>query len=516
MAEFGQAAEPPDRFDAGRRLTKRRFASGTRCAKRLWLETHEPEAPELLGLQIPTVLLEQGRKVGELARQRWPGGTLVGNGRVAAFDLERAARETRELIDSGATVLFEATFACDHAVAIVDVLERLDEGWRLTEVKQSCECKNEYVADVAFQMHVVEACGLVVREAAVMHLNRECAFPQFDGLFLIEDVTDGAREMVAEIAPTVLAMSGMLGLAMPETSIDAMCVSPDPCAFKPRCWSGMPDHHVTTLYMMRKKDAFAHHHAGRQRVVDVELPPPKKKPSATSRVQWRQQEALQTESRIVEREGLALALSALEYPIAMLDFETVQLAVPVWAGCTPHAQVPVQFSCHVIDAPGAVPRHYAWIAVGSEDPRPRIVEALIPACRDAATVMAYHSSFELGCLKKLAEWVPGRASELMSIHDRIVDLLPIVREHVYDPAFGGSFSLKKVLPALVPGLSYAGLSIGKGDVAAAELYRVMFEEMTDADRKYTSEALLEYCRLDTLAMVELHRELAVLSAQPPV
>jgi hypothetical protein len=165
----------------------------------------------------------------------------------------------------------------------------------------------------------------------------------------------------------------------------------------------------------------------------------------------------------------------------------------------------------VLDGPGLEPRHFSWIAVGSEDPRPRIVEALIPACRDAATVMAYHSSFELGCLKKLAEWVPSRASELMAIHDRVVDLLPIVREHVYDPAFGGSFSLKKVLPVLVPSLSYAGLSIGKGDVAAAELYRVMFESMPDAERRYTSEALLEYCRLDTLAMVELYRELCMLS-----
>jgi hypothetical protein len=317
--------------------------------------------------------------------------------------------------------------------------------------------------------------------------------------------------MVAELAPAALAMSAMLGGTMPDTAIDVACVSPDPCAFKPRCWTGVPEHHVSTLYMLRKKEAFAHHHAGRQRIVDIELPAPKKKPSATSKIQWRQQESLQTGSRIVEREGLAAALVTLAYPIAMLDFETVQLAVPVWPGCTPQAQVPVQFSCHVIAHPGAEPTHFEWITRGCEDPRPRIVEALIPACRDAATVMAYFSSFEQGCLKRLAEWVPARAEELMAIHDRIVDQLPLVKEHVYDPAFGGSFSLKKVLPALVPSLSYAGLTIAKGDVAAAELWRVMFGEMPDAEREYVSGALLEYCRLDTLAMVELHRVLVGMS-----
>jgi hypothetical protein len=247
-------------------------------------------------------------------------------------------------------------------------------------------------------------------------------------------------------------------------------------------------------------------------VVDVELPAPKKKPSATSKIQWRQQESLQRQERIVERESLAATLATVTYPLAMLDFETVQLAIPVWPGCTPNTQVPVQFSCHVIAAPGVEPVHHAWIARGAEDPRPRIVEHLLVACRGASTVMAYFSSFEKGCIERLAASVPAHEGELLELRDRIVDLLPIVREHVYDPAFGGSFSIKKVLPALVPNMSYAGLTISKGDLAASELYRVMFAEMTDADREYTSDALLEYCRMDTLAMVELHRALESMAA----
>ena len=507
MAEFGQGNELPERFGAEGRLSKRRFASGARCPKRLWLESHEPDAPELLGAQIPTVLLEQGRRCGELARSHWPDGILVGGGQPAVFDLTQAAVETRRLIDDGAAVLFEAVFLCDHALAVVDVLERLHDGWRLVEVKQTTECREDHVADVAFQLHVLEQCGLAVREAVVLHLNRECVHPALDTLFIRTDVTEPSRAMAAELAPAARAMWEALSGPMPDTPIDAACVTPDQCAFKPRCWHDMPEHHVSTLYMLKKRDAFAYHHTGKLRVVDIELPAPKKKPSATMKIQWRQQESLQTASRIVEREGLANALSTLVYPIAMLDFETVQLAIPVWPGCSPHAQVPVQFSCHLLAHPGAEPVHRAWIARSDEDPRPRIAEALVAACREAATVMAYYSPFEMGCLKRLAEWVPARAPELMAIHDRVVDLLPIVRDHVYDPAFGGSFSIKKVLPALVPSLSYAGLTINKGDVAAAELWRVMFGGIDDREREQVCNALLEYCRLDTHAMVELHRVL---------
>jgi hypothetical protein len=513
MPEFGGPVDVPDPFDAGRRLSKRRFASGTRCTKRLWLEVHEPDAPELRAATIPTVLLEQGRKCGELARRRWPAGRLVGDGRVAAFDLDRAAAETRQLIAAGADVLFEAAFVTESGVAVVDVLERLHDGWRLVEVKQANDCHAEYVADVAFQLHVLETSGLRVREAAVMHLNRECRAPELDTLFVTTDVTEAARALASELAPAMDALSDLLDGPMPEGRIDVACVSPDPCAFKPRCWSGLPEHHVSTLYMLRKKEAFAHHHAGRLQVVDVELPAPKKRPSATAKIQWRQQESLQRGERIIEREALAAALAALTYPIAMLDFETVQLAVPVWAGCAPHAQVPVQFSCHTIAHSGATATHREWIARGADDPRPAIAAHLVDACGDAATVMAYFASFEQGCLKRLAEWVPDRAEELMAIHDRIVDLLPIVRDHVYDPAFGGSFSIKRVLPALVRDLSYDGLAIARGDVAAAELYRVMFagSEMPDAERSYVTDALLEYCRLDTAAMVALHRELLTMA-----
>lgn len=488
------------------RLTKGRYASGTRCPKLLWLETHESEAPELVGQAIPTVLLEQGRQVGALARARFGDGRIVGGGRPAAFALEEMAAETRRLMDQGARVLFEATFLTEDAAAVVDVLERTAGGWRLIEVKQSIALRGEQLVDVAFQLHVLARCGVEVESAVVMHLCPECVAPQLDGLFTTVDVTERARTLVPEIAGQVALLVDLLGGPCPEPEIDVPCLSPDACVFKPRCWSGVPEDHVTTLFKLSKKQAFAHHRDGRQRVVDLTLPAPtgKANVSSTQRIQRRQYDALRRGERVVERGSLGAALSSLVYPLAMLDFETVQLAVPVWPGCTPQTPVPVQFSVHLLDARSAPPRHLEWLAQGAADPRPRLATELVAACGGARTVMAYHAPFERGCLDRLAGWVPEQAEALRALLARTVDLLPFVRDHVYDPRFGGSFSIKKVLPALVPDLSYDGLRIARGDVASGELWRIMFDTTLDERaRETTAEALRAYCRTDTLAMVRL-------------
>src|SRR2546422_11000471 len=120
-------------------------------------------------------------------------------------------------------------------------------------------------------------------------------------------------------------------------------------------------------------------------------------------------------------------------------------------------------------------------------------------------VVAYYASFERDCIRQLAEAVPRLAKELQRIEKKLVDLLPLVRNHVYHPDFGGSFSIKRTLPALVPGLSYADLKIGEGETATLELMRLMFtgDEMPPEERAELREALLRYCERDSWAMVKM-------------
>ena len=172
----------------------------------------------------------------------------------------------------------------------------------------------------------------------------------------------------------------------------------------------------------------------------------------------------------------------------------------------------MQFSCHVEDANGAL-RHHEWIAEGAGDPRPALAEALVRALRGAKTILAYNAGFELGCIADLREAVPELGAALQGVARRVRDLLPIVREHVYHPDFGGGFGLKRVLPPLVPDLSYDDLAIQDGGSATVELERLLLggAEMKKAERAALREALLAYCRLDTLAMVKIVARLRALA-----
>jgi hypothetical protein len=158
--------------------------------------------------------------------------------------------------------------------------------------------------------------------------------------------------------------------------------------------------------------------------------------------------------------------------------------------------------------------HHQSIAGGPEDPRPALAEAVVEACAGARKVVAYHASFERECIKRLREGAPHLAKELERIERRLVDLLPVIRRHVYHPDFAGGFSIKKTLPALVPGLSYADLKVQDGEVATVELQRLMFQgdQMQAPERAALREALLRYCERDTWAMVKLLEKLRSLVA----
>ena len=157
----------------------------------------------------------------------------------------------------------------------------------------------------------------------------------------------------------------------------------------------------------------------------------------------------------------------------------------------------------VASKPGSIP-------ASAEDQREELATRLLDATRGAATVFAYHASFEKGRLAELAVAFPSLADALLDLSGRTVDLLPIVRDHVYHPEFHGSFSLKSVVPALLPHLAHDDLEIASGDDASSVLERLVLEpgSVAPEEREGLCRALRAYCERDTLALVELLRWLS--------
>jgi hypothetical protein len=282
---------------------------------------------------------------------------------------------------------------------------------------------------------------------------------------------------------------------VPEVEIGPHCYKDRPCPFMGRCWPSDPGY-VGTLAGVGPAGSLDYIRRGILSVDDLPAGEP------LSPLAQRQLRVERTGRTFVDP-GLEEALAVLNEPVGFLDFETVGRALPRWNGTRPWQAVPVQFSYHELQ-PDATLHHAEWLAGGPGDPRQAMAQALVRACRNAQRILHY-TSFEKVCIRTLAEGVPSLAAELQTIEDRLVDLYPIIKDHVYHPGFQGSFSIKKVLPALVPELGYDDLAIDDGQVASVRIARTMFERASFRDDEYDEERrhLLEYCERDTLAMVRL-------------
>jgi uncharacterized protein DUF2779 len=467
--------------------------AGLQCHKLLWWMAHEPAAVELDVDDARQAVFDQGHRVGALARTYVPGGALV--------DLPHNAYEarleaTRQALAEGAPAVYEAAFRADGVFVSVDILERRERGFGLIEVKSTAGVKEAHVADVAIQAHVLRRSGLDVGRTEVMHLNRACAYPDLSDLFTRADVTERVEARLAAVPGEIAAMSAMLAGPRPSVATGPHCAKPYACPFTERCWPVLPPYHVSTLRAMQRR-LLELDEQGYRSILDL----PEDLPLAP--IADRQRRAVQA-GRVVTERTLGAALGPFTAPLAFLDFETVALAIPVWTGCHPFDAVPVQFSAYVPDASGALHPH-AWLAEGPGDPRPALAERLLAVCEGAGAIAAYGAGFERDRIRELAAALPHLAARLEALAGRLVDLLPVVRNHVYHPDFGGSFSLKRVLPALVPDMSYRGLAIGDGETASLELGRLLFrgEAMAPEERARLRADLLAYCHQDTWGLVRL-------------
>ena len=311
-------------------LSKSKFVAGCQCPKLLWWSVHEPLAEELQPDKVLLDRFDQGRLVGELARERFPGGLLIG--RSADHQLE----PTQAALATDAPAVFEASFESGGVKVAADILLRDADGFTLIEAKSTTSAKDEHTPDAAVQAWVLRESGLSVHRIEVMHLNKEYRHPGVGDLLVRTDVTEAVEAFLPQVAGLVAGFSEILEGSLPATPIGAHCFEPRECPFMKRCWPDDPEH-ISTLYNTGPKGTVAYMAQGVHRIWDI--PAGKKLPPAAAR----QLRALR-ENRLIVEPGLAQALDPFERPLGFLDFETVARAVPVWDGLAPWGQATAQFS----------------------------------------------------------------------------------------------------------------------------------------------------------------------------
>jgi hypothetical protein len=485
-------------------LSKSLFVAGCQCPKLLWWKVHEPLAKELQPDKVLLDLFDQGHQVTELARERFPGGALID---LSGQTPDGRVQETVAALNSGVPAVFEGRFQAGDVRIRADILIPEDDGCALVEVKSSSSVKAEHVVDAGIQAWVLRESGVRTTRVEVMHLNREYRHPAQGDLFTRTDITEAVSTFLPTVPSRLSKFSDVIAGDLPTHPIGAHCFEPWDCPFHKRCWPEDP-HHISTLYNTGPKRTLAHMANGIQSIFD--LPASQKLPD----IARRQLRSLR-ENRIIVESGLAGALEPFEGSLGYLDFETVTRALPVWEGLPPWGQAVAQFSYHQETAAGAF-SHQGWLAEGPGDPRRELAEALLDATRNARRIVMY-SSFERTRIKELQQLLPDLSDSLEELRGKLIDLLPIVRDHVYHPDFRGSFSIKSILHPLVPDLTYNDLTIVNGLVASVEIARLLFvaHKIPVEDRDRLRQDLLDYCERDTWAMVRLLARMRELAAGAP-
>jgi Domain of unknown function(DUF2779) len=480
------------------RISKSKFMAGCQCLRRLYWQMHEPELAEQPD-SATEAIIEQGRDVGRLARTLFPGGVEV----FSEHGLDEAIRATRGLIGNrDVPAIFEGTFEHNGVLVRVDVLHRRkDERWRLIEVKSTTDVKDHHVDDVAIQHRVVSRSGIDLASSCLAHVNREYVYQggRIDAhhFFKIRNLTRQVERLQPEL--TVQLRSEFRVLAMPEApNIPAgrHCSNPFTCEFFDHCNPPIPKDHILRLPRIHASTVAKLVALGVQSIHDIpeDYPLTGRLRRACASVQmgepWYSPE-------------IGEELRKLKYPLYFADFETVNPALPRFSGMRPYDQIPFQWSVHVQREPGATPEHFEFLATDRSDPRPAFVSALCDSLSERGSIVVYSQQFESQRLSELASWLPGFSGRIEKIQRRLWDLLPIIRDHVYHPAFGGSYSLKSVLPALVPQMTYEGMEVADGQAAGLTWESLVRGELDSDERERIRKALLDYCGQDTLGMLKL-------------
>lgn len=464
-------------------LTKSGFLEYRQCPKSYWVRINRPEGiawpePDAFAL----MLMEQGYAVEAEAQK------LI----ASQPDAERYR--------------FQATFATDSLEVRADLILHHDDGViDLFEIKSSSSPK-EHIDDAIFQTIVIERSGTPVRAVHIVHVDSDYV-RQGDidpaALLIFADVTEQVRAGYAALEAEIDEAVQFIGL---------IAIDEDTCGCR---FKGSTASHCATfslfnpgiaepsLYILprigpKKLEAF--HAEGRftlEGLTDKDLTPP----------QRLVRQAALDGAPVINLAGIHAFLDKLQWPLYFYDYETFGSALPIADGHRPHAQMPVQFSVHRLDADGDL-SHAEYLAEAPGQQR-ELVNALEAVIGDQGSVISWNKSFEAACNRRMAALLPDKQPFLDALDARTQDLMnPFASDYV-DARFGGSNSIKKVLPVLVPELAYSKTDVHDGTGAMQAWLRFIASEDAE-ERAELRRQLLAYCRLDTLAMVEILRFLQAL------
>lgn len=492
-----------------RKLSKTNYLVYRDCAHNAWVKVHRPD---VYHARPPSVfeqaVMDTGNDVDARARDLFPGGVLIRRGDAVG---------TAGLVEARTPVIYQPVFETDRYTTACDIIvwNAAREAYDLYEVKASTsgedrKAKDElYAHDLAFQAIVLRECGLPLGQLFLVRLDGSYVSDgtlDFDRLFTREDFTE-------RVTPLLDAVAAEMDAAHDMITLEDLPPPPCSCVYKGRsghCTSfgfinpDVPDYSVHDLTRIGASPRRL------RSLVDSGILAIEDIPDDFELTinQANQLRAARQKRAFLDVIPLAAFLNEIRYPIAFLDYETYPCALPRFAGFRPYDHIPFQFSQHVVAHQGGEAVHRDFLFTGAVCPDAHFVGALKAALPPEGSIVVWNRAFEQNINAKLAERLPQEREFLESLNARVVDLMDVFSQQmVVHPGFRGRTSIKWVLPALVPQLSYQGLAIQEGATASETWNRIVIGDMEIDEAEDARKNLLAYCKRDSLAMVEIWRVL---------
>ena len=497
-------------------LSKSLYTKGLQCKKSLWLKKYKPEVLTPPGAHLQAVFAT-GNEVGALACELFPGGKEVP---FKGTSFKEKIALTQNWLSDGVTNIYEATFKYDDILIMIDILHQKEDGsFEIYEVKSSTWHSNKsiddiynYVHDVSVQYYVLNGLGYNVSDTFITLLNTDYVRGSeidIKKLFTSVNVTEEVLGLNAQIPSNIESFRKTLKDIKNEPNIDIgwHCNNPYVCDAHAYCWKtqrGIPDYSTFNIFQFTKNSKSMQLY--KEGVTEIEDIPEDFKLSANQKLII---DAWKYKKSVINKESIKGFVDSLSYPIHHFDFETLNPAIPLFNGMSSYEKYPFQYSVHIEHEDGTL-EHKEYLAEPGQDPREEIARRMTEDIPKSSFMMAYNISFEKGVIKKLADLFPVYEDHLMSLHDNFVDLHTPFKSHDYlIPEMKGKSGLKTILPILVPEMqdAYDNLDmVHEGGDAMSIYQKLANAEDLETISRYKS-SLIEYCKLDTLAMVKILEKL---------
>ncbi len=496
-------------------LSKSSFIKGLQCDKHLYLyKYHYDEMDEFSEMQ--KAIFQRGTDVGIFAQKLFPGGTAATEG--SPPDYKKGLKKTGELILQSGKIIYEAAFMFNEVLSIADIivkeinsLSRRSQAkteWNIYEVKSSTSISETYLNDAALQYYVISNSGIEINDFSIIYINNQYVRNgelDITELFTIESVIDSILPLQNFVEENVERFKKVINKReMPGIDIGEHCHNPYTCSFFNYCRKHIPEDSIFDFSGMHLKKKYELYRDGIIKLDDI---PDDYSLNKNNGIQL---DIYKSGEPLIDKDAIENFLSDLNYPLFFMDFETFQPAVPLYDNSKPYQQIPFQYSIHLKEKKDGELKHFEFLAESRADPRVKFIKGLLNDIKGEGDIVVYNKAFEVTRLKEIARDFPEYSDEIEKLILRIRDLMiPFQRKYYYAPEMKGSYSIKAVLPSLVPELSYDKLKIKEGGIAS-----ITFEGLqTETDMIIiagTREQLLEYCKLDTLAMVKILENLGSL------